>query len=356
MSNLPVKSTSRGVQRRHVRRLQTRSGVKDVLVNPKVNKNVVQRPVEGSRVVRPVVESKSVGVRGPAESLGLKLRWQDVLKVDDGSARPISVPKRYSFEELKERVWNSMEFFPDRNEADFVEEYVDDPVKELLDKINDSNVSGMIMSEEEVDAAITEIVKEANAILEDDLSDPGVTLQYDDDERGYIGSYTSYEADDFEAVWVRSGGYSGYYDVKADPKKWTLLHDDNILAYSSDEKNLYTFHELLTKTLKDNGINFVGVFGRTSNVFSTTYNLFIEKGKYGVAKKFSDKLAKIYRREEDYLAEVNPLYQGVKAAKSKGMDRSDILKLTAQQTKDPAVKKLLLDAMRLNELGPEDDS
>lgn len=59
--------------------------------------------------------------------------------------------------------------------------------------------------------------------------------------------------------------------------KWAEVHDDGILAYSEDERQLKAFDDFLRESMNVAGIDYVRAFGISSNVFYQTYSLFVEK-------------------------------------------------------------------------------
>lgn len=98
----------------------------------------------------------------------------------------------------------------------------------------------------------------------------------------------------WKVEWHNSGGYRGHYEVTP-PKEWKVVAADCALSYSEDEQNLKKFDDTLQEFLKENGIDFVRVFSRTSNVFSSGYDFFVKKADYKKVVKVSDKLKAVYR-------------------------------------------------------------
>jgi hypothetical protein len=95
MSNLPAKSQSRGIQKRHTRKIKTRDGVREVLVNPTVKKKL--RPNENRGVSSS--SRKSTFLR-PKEPAGLPAPQKELPKVQ-------LRPKR-SFIKNEDDLWNEL--------------------------------------------------------------------------------------------------------------------------------------------------------------------------------------------------------------------------------------------------------
>jgi polyhydroxyalkanoate synthesis regulator phasin len=347
----PAKSNSRGIQRRHTRRIKTTEGYRDVLINPSVKKINIAKPVTLVPAKSPGKAADPRKAQPPSlppttRKLPVKLRWQDTgLKPDDGTAKPISSPKLYTFEQ----AWQDIDgMWPNKNEEDFEEEYINEPLTELNTKIANGE-----LNKKEADEAYQEILDEATSILEGDESEPSATIIYGqemtegeyDPERGFISTYHKDNAKGIDVKWHRSSAWRGYNDVILPPDSpWEILHEDNILSMSQDEQNLHTFHELLEAALKERDINYATVYTTSSNVFSQGYTFLVEKGRADEVKRIVDELKKVYRRDEDYQAEANPLYQGVKDAKAAGSTAEQLRQLLSK-TDDEEVRATLKKAI-----------
>jgi hypothetical protein len=129
-------------------------------------------------------------------------------------------------------------------------------------------------------------------------------------------------------VYVRTGGWRGYYEPKAEG--WKVLHSDCALAYSGDERQLKEFDIDIKKTLWELGFEFAVCFGRTSNLFSTGYDVLIhENEEQDIVKKTAlcAKLVELKARFRD------PTRFNLTAltGKSDGFDEKDELLLEASQ-------------------------
>jgi hypothetical protein len=113
-----------------------------------------------------------------------------------------------------------------------------------------------------------------------DRTEPCATVIYSDDpdEPKTIGAYHNETEGDFEAVYHRTDGWRGYYDIKCSDA-WEQAHSDCILGMSEDEKELKNFDDYLKELLDDREIRWARVISRTSNLFSQGYDFFVEKGK-----------------------------------------------------------------------------
>jgi len=94
------------------------------------------------------------------------------------------------------------------------------------------------------------------------------------------------ELDDFEETspiqfaWKSTDPWRGYYEAKADG--WTHVAEDCILHFSEDAGKLEKFDDEVKQTLWGMGAKFALVFGRTSNLFSTGYDVYVERGGDGL--------------------------------------------------------------------------
>lgn len=135
-------------------------------------------------------------------------------------------------------------------------------------------------------------------IVEED--EPNATVFYDDDEQPhFIGSYRNDTGGDFTVKWHNTDGWRGYFDVKSSDD-WVQVHDDAILSYSEDERELKNFDDEFKRILKEKGIRYARVFTRTSNVFCSGYDFFVESGKEDIAKAIKVVLALKYRDPERF--------------------------------------------------------
>ena len=101
MARLPATSSSRNIQKRHTRRIKTREGPRDILINPDVKKDVQKAPKTGKPAkkapvsgvltpYRPKLRPKDTRSRdlkpldAPTRQLPSKVAWRDVMRKDSG--------------------------------------------------------------------------------------------------------------------------------------------------------------------------------------------------------------------------------------------------------------------------------
>lgn len=131
--------------------------------------------------------------------------------------------------------------------------------------------------------------------------EPVATVYYDDDETPHeIATYRDETDGDFKASYHSTSGWRGYYDVTSD--NWTAIHSDCILSYSADAEELKKFDDAFRDALRNMGIRYARVFSRTSNVFSSGFDFFVEKGKENEAEAIRIVLAVRYRDPERFRA------------------------------------------------------
>lgn len=130
--------------------------------------------------------------------------------------------------------------------------------------------------------------------VNDDKLEPPITAFYNGEEiPRSIGYYHDDTMGDFDFEWQGSG-YRGHYEV-IPSGSWVNVIDDNILAYSGDEKDLKEFSDILEKVMQENHIQYAIVFSRSSNLFSTGYDMFIKKRHFKKYQLFKDRIESIKR-------------------------------------------------------------
>lgn len=149
--------------------------------------------------------------------------------------------------------------------------------------------------------AMSDSEDEMSGYISDDRSEPAATVFYSDEEDypKTIGTYHDDTEGDFEVKWVSTDAWRGYYDI-VPSKDWELVHTDTALSYSHDEAELKQFDDTLQKMLNKFGIKYARVFSRSSNVFSTGYDFFVEKAKATQVKGLVKLLAVKFRDPERF--------------------------------------------------------
>lgn len=109
-----------------------------------------------------------------------------------------------------------------------------------------------------------------------DSDDPAATVLYgNDDEPVTVGTFHDDTEGDFRVRWVKTDPWRGYYEVESDT--YVKVHDDCILSYSEDERELKRFDTALREYCDEHGIRYARVFARSSNLFSVGYDFFVAK-------------------------------------------------------------------------------
>lgn len=117
-----------------------------------------------------------------------------------------------------------------------------------------------------------------------DLSEAPLTVYHKREEYPRrIGNYISdYWLDGEEAPfsmeWVPTDAWRGHYEVKPNDSL-VKVFDDAILSYHESEAMLKVLHNISMKAFDLTDIDYYRVFSRTSNVFCTNLDFYIEKVK-----------------------------------------------------------------------------
>lgn len=101
-----------------------------------------------------------------------------------------------------------------------------------------------------------------------------------------------YATQDFNAEWVSTDAWRGYYKVKPNNDDWEKLHSDSILHQHHSEKELKEFDDRIREIGEELGVEIARVTTQTSNVFSTSYDLFI-KGREEDIEELKSRVEKL---------------------------------------------------------------
>ena len=116
-----------------------------------------------------------------------------------------------------------------------------------------------------------------------DLDDPSATVYLGtDDEPKLIGSCRNETGGDFSVRWHRTDPWRGYYELLSD--NYTQLFTDAILSCHESEEMLKRLYDRLMERLEAEDIGFARAFARSSNVFMTCLEIWIEKDLEKVLK------------------------------------------------------------------------
>lgn len=136
--------------------------------------------------------------------------------------------------------------------------------------------------------------------------EPAATLVHTDGAREWISPHiSSYGLRGGKAPaklsWTRVDPWRGYYALQP-TDEWSILHSDPILRYSQNATKLQEFDKQLTTRLKKMGIKYIKAFTKTSNLFSTGYDLLVPEDQINKAKAVSIILALKYRDPQKFKA------------------------------------------------------
>lgn len=117
-----------------------------------------------------------------------------------------------------------------------------------------------------------------------DLSEPPLTVYHKREEYPRrIGHYISDywlegEEAPFSFEWIPTDAWRGHYETKHNDGL-VKVFDDSILSYHESEQMLKALHDISLKAFDRTDIDYYRVFSRTSNVFCTNMDIYIEKAK-----------------------------------------------------------------------------
>lgn len=117
-----------------------------------------------------------------------------------------------------------------------------------------------------------------------DLSEPPLTVYHNsEDIPKRIGHYISDywlegEEAPFSFEWAPTDAWRGHYETKHSDGLVSIFAD-SILSYHESEQMLKVLHDISLKAFDETGIDYYRVFSRTSNVFCTNMDIYIEKAK-----------------------------------------------------------------------------
>lgn len=93
----------------------------------------------------------------------------------------------------------------------------------------------------------------------------------------------------FTIGYHRSDGWRGYYEVTKSAD-WVNVHDDCYLSMSEDSEDLESFYNKFKDYCSDNDIDFYTVSCRSSNLFSSGFDLFVKTENVAEIKGFIENL------------------------------------------------------------------
>jgi hypothetical protein len=106
--------------------------------------------------------------------------------------------------------------------------------------------------------------------------EPVATVFYGTDEEPRYISHTRNETEgDFRVTWHPTDPWRGYYEAQSD--KYAQVLSDAILAYHESEAMLKDLNDRLIQLYDEHDLDFGRVFARTSNVFSTGLEFWVQR-------------------------------------------------------------------------------
>jgi hypothetical protein len=107
-------------------------------------------------------------------------------------------------------------------------------------------------------------------------SDPIATIFYGrDTEPRHITMARNETRGDYKADWHSTDPWRGYYQLSSD--KYTRIFSDAILSYHESEAMLKELDDKAMSEFDSRNIEYTRAFLRTSNVFSTGYDIWVRK-------------------------------------------------------------------------------
>ena len=135
-----------------------------------------------------------------------------------------------------------------------------------------------------------------------DLEEAPLTVYHKREEPKRIGYYISDywlegEEAPFSFEWVPTDAWRGHYETRHNDGL-VKVFSDAILAYHESEQMLKALYDIALKAFDETGIDYYRVFSRTSNVFCTDLDIYIEKDKEKLGNEIID-VAKKYVNYDD---------------------------------------------------------
>ena len=130
-------------------------------------------------------------------------------------------------------------------------------------------------------------------------------VMFENDEGFEVLEVNDYNkvSSEFKSEYKRLDGWRGYsYPAVRDGASlnWVEVVSDNILSMSEDAEQLKILDSAMVDFVKEQGIPMARIYSRSSNVFSTGYDLFIPEEHLNTVKKFVESLKEKYRSDARY--------------------------------------------------------
>ena len=106
--------------------------------------------------------------------------------------------------------------------------------------------------------------------------EPIATVYYRDEEEPRFITHARNDTEgDFKATWHSTDPWRGYFEVESE--RYAKVFSDTILSYHESEAMLKELNDQVMEKYKDAGIDFARVFPRTSNLFATGYDIWVDR-------------------------------------------------------------------------------
>jgi len=107
-------------------------------------------------------------------------------------------------------------------------------------------------------------------------NDPIAVVMYGSDEEQHMISSTRNETDgDFRVSWRSIDLWRGYYEVESE--KYAMMNKADVLTGHESQTMLKSFDDRIRELYDERGVGYARALVRTSNVFCSQYDLFVER-------------------------------------------------------------------------------
>lgn len=116
--------------------------------------------------------------------------------------------------------------------------------------------------------------------------DPVATIFYRNEEEPHFITHARNDTDgDFWAKWHSTDPWRGYFEMESE--RYVKVFSDAILSYHESEAMLKELNDLVIEKYMENEIDFARAFPRTSNVFSTGFEIWAGKEPIKMFKAYA---------------------------------------------------------------------
>lgn len=141
----------------------------------------------------------------------------------------------------------------------------------------------------------------------------------------------------FSFEWIPTDAWRGHYETKHNDGLVSIF-DDSILSYHESEQMLKYLHDIALKAFDWTNIDYYRIFSRTSNVFCTNMDIYIEKAKEKLGNEIIE-VAKKYVNYDNPVFSTGILFPRSEPAPFELGNREAVKQAEARQE----IKKLVLE-------------